>query len=1179
MTFYLHGGKCIAAYLGIMMLGLLGQPAVAEQSWPIPHGPSHEPAPYRYEDHRNDPVPGEFIEDVGACYLYAGSTYLIEPDGTVEIIIHEVVRLNGRKSAAELAEFTAITFDPLFEKATLNAACIHKRDGKKVEIRPRDVHLRDLASDYQSYDPEKQLIITFPGVQVGDVLEVKWTVRGKHPEYRGGYFNRYSFGAVDYPIVLDELRVRMPGEKKLRWVSSGADLAPTITEEKGAHLYRWSMSNTRWLPKDENAPSREELRPHVAFSTYQTWEEVGRWKHESRLECWECKPEVRRLVKEVTGGLDDPIAKARALTYWVKKNIRYVAIGQKHYFTPHHPETVLLNRYGDCKDTSQLLAVMLQEAGLHVELATLGTWGDGQVDENLPSPWGSHGILLVTIGKARHWVDTTASLSPWDFLPRDDRGRLCYLVDSRGNIRLERTPSLTPAENSLEQTTEIEIASDGSSHSTTRITATGLTAINYRDDFLETPSGERKRIVTDDLQDNHSRTRLLSLEMNEENLADLDQPVRFQTGYKIEDHFTGKPREAALSDNEVWSKFLAWNIAYDRKTPFQFYAPFELSHKFLVRLPACYQLESIPRNATVKSRWGSFARTIRPVGSDRRGLEIAFHTVVGNTRVNPSDFDEFRSFQRQMKQNYSVWLTLKPVGDLAEEKKLHARFLKAPEDSANAAILADLLYDHDQHDRAREVIAKALRASPKDPALLERAVWMSKTLEEEEAAQRKLVRLEPDNPSRKIDLAAVLVSRSKHEDARKVLEPILAKESPRHRAHAHYQLARSAYRRDHLKDALNHLDEAERIDADAVDMLRFHILRGQTTEELGQSADAIIAYERALTNREDATFALNKLVLLNLDADRREDALRYLRRYVLAVGGDPDGMIQAAEYYLRLGHDESAHDLASRVLREREDRKAHRILGMLYLARVHYVKAVEHLEQADLNSTALEGLFRALLRLGKLDQCVDRLDEVERVRGVDFALNSTVGDVNRLVKQRETLLSLFTWKEEHKSSWKKAAGIIVCAEEMRRLSYPPSMIRSLVDEALKEVPDFPPALAWAGRIALEQGKLRDARRLADRTLELAPKYYLALYLRGRACLEQGRGVALTDLEKADQLAPSPDAHVKHALADALAQAGRVADALKVQEAAVRLLPQNKEMQEQLGRIRGMLNSEKNRPVE
>src|SRR5207244_3557576 len=130
-----------------------------------------------------------------------------------------------------------------------------------------------------------------------------------------------------------------------------------------------------------------------------------------------------------------------ALTYWVRRNVRYVSAGERHDYTPHAPQKVLANRFGDCKDTSQLLAVMLREAGVAVELATLGAQDDGQVHPDVPSPWGSHAILLATIDGKDHWIDTTASLAGWDFLPRDDRDRLCYLTDDKGKIRLERTPA------------------------------------------------------------------------------------------------------------------------------------------------------------------------------------------------------------------------------------------------------------------------------------------------------------------------------------------------------------------------------------------------------------------------------------------------------------------------------------------------------------------------------------------------------------------------------------------------------------------------------------------------------------------------------------------------------------------------------------------------------------------
>ena len=76
---------------------------------------------------------------------------------------------------------------------------------------------------------------------------------------------------------------------------------------------------------------------------------------------------------------------------------------------------------------------MLREAGIPVELATLGVLDDGQVLEEVPSPWGTHAILLATIDGKQHWIDTTLSLAGWDFLPRDDRDRLCYVIDDKGD--------------------------------------------------------------------------------------------------------------------------------------------------------------------------------------------------------------------------------------------------------------------------------------------------------------------------------------------------------------------------------------------------------------------------------------------------------------------------------------------------------------------------------------------------------------------------------------------------------------------------------------------------------------------------------------------------------------------------------------------------------------------------
>src|SRR5207245_2246430 len=145
-------------------------------------------------------VPADFLDDVPACILYSGSNHLIEPDGTIESISHEITRLGSRKSVEKLGEFRGISYDPAYQKMTLNEARIHKPGGKIVEIEPRHVHLRDVSTDYSTYSSDKQLVISFPSLEVGDVLEVKWTLRGKNPEHFGQFFTRYNFGDVEYPV-------------------------------------------------------------------------------------------------------------------------------------------------------------------------------------------------------------------------------------------------------------------------------------------------------------------------------------------------------------------------------------------------------------------------------------------------------------------------------------------------------------------------------------------------------------------------------------------------------------------------------------------------------------------------------------------------------------------------------------------------------------------------------------------------------------------------------------------------------------------------------------------------------------------------------------------------------------------------------------------------------------------
>jgi tetratricopeptide (TPR) repeat protein len=1137
-------------------------PVRAADDWPVPRGPSREPEPYRYDPKQWKNVPREFLEDSAACFLYSSTTNLVDADGTVEMISHEITRLNGRKAIEKLGEFRHMTYDPSYQKLTLNEARIFKADGRVLGVEPRNAQLRDVSTDYLVYDRDKVLILSLPNLEVGDVFEAKWTVRGKNSEHGGQFFSRYSFGDDNYPVALDEFKVQLPKTMPYRYAVIGEKLSPKVTEDDKTRTYVWSAKNNKRQPQDENLPSRDELRQTVAVSTFASWEEVGKWKQKLRADCWVCNEPLRKAVADITKGISDPTARARALTYWLRRNIRYVSAGEKHDYTPHPPSVVFENRFGDCKDTSQMLAVMLREAGIRVELVTLGTFDDGQVLEEVPSPWGTHAILLATIDGKEHWIDTTSSLSAWDLLPRDDRDRACYLVDDKGKIRLHRTPKVNIDDNRIEQTTQVWIGPDGTTRSEREAKFYGLAAITQRDSFLETPVGERRRIVTSDLQDANSRTRLLTLSLDEAALRDYDQPVKVKTTYEIPAHFSGKPDlEGGISDNKTWGRLLAYNLDYDRAVAMQFYAPFESKHRYIVHLPAAYHLESIPREQAFRCKWGSFTARVKTLGDEHeQTLEVTFTTRLENARIDPAGFDEFRTFQEDVMRGYRVWLTLKPVTEMEDAPLLEATLALTPQDTESAAILARLYLSNNRSADARRVLTQARYYSPDDETLCELAVKAAADRAEEEKAQRELVKRFPNEPKYTLALGTILVDAGRHEQAAAVLEPLASESTPNYRAQSHYQLARGLFMQNKAEEALVHLQDAIKADATSSGVVRVQMLLARVNEKLGKWKDAANAYQEALKINPEVDDALDALVRLSLAAHNRDDALTYLRRYTVQIGDDVSGQLIAADYYLRLERYDEAFDLAARVRAKTFHEKSQRILGLVYLHRREPAEAIKHLDKAEPDAVVVEALLRATMMLGDLHEVQNRLEQVERLASSSAALKKTAEHARSLLQRRDELAKL---SGINSSEGLRALGYIVCGEEVLAEGRNRPLVEAMLNVAFAEGVEIGPAYALRGRLALEQGKLTKALADAERAIALSPKYAPGYFVRGRVRLERQSEGGLADLEKAATLSERKDAEVLHTLADALFRLGRVQEALKTQREAAKLKPTDKEIVDQL----------------
>src|SRR5205085_10794976 len=94
----------------------------------------------------------------------------------------------------------------------------------------------------------------------------------------------------------------------------------------------------------------------LIVSTFDSYASVGLAFDRSAARAAAPSTRVEATARELVRGLSDPRDKAFAIDNWVRENVRYVAVYVGNGgIEPHSAESVLDNRYGDCKDHATLM--------------------------------------------------------------------------------------------------------------------------------------------------------------------------------------------------------------------------------------------------------------------------------------------------------------------------------------------------------------------------------------------------------------------------------------------------------------------------------------------------------------------------------------------------------------------------------------------------------------------------------------------------------------------------------------------------------------------------------------------------------------------------------------------------------------------------------------------------------
>lgn len=368
----------------------------------------------------------------------------LEADG-VSSYMHQV-RVLRQPSGVEQGSQIQIEYDPAYQTLVLHQLAIW-RDGKRIDklsLKAFKVLQRETQLERLVYDGRVTASMVLDDVRVNDRIELAYTLKGQNPVF-GGKFVDFDWGASSATaIAYYRYRLLAPQSRHIQHrfkegvftLSTRAvgDMSETVVQRHGSPQ----------VTLDNAAPAASYLDDAVQWSEFDGWADVATWADHLFSQAVQKSDAVQTQLVELTGSATSDESRVEKVLDFVQSDIRY--FGTEFGVNSHLPadaQTVLKQRYGDCKDKAALLVSLLRAAGMTAEPVLVSTAYRDDADALLPSPLVfDHAIAQLRMGEKTYWLDGTRGRQAGVHLAwRNAEGMGKVLIAKAGQTALTRMPA------------------------------------------------------------------------------------------------------------------------------------------------------------------------------------------------------------------------------------------------------------------------------------------------------------------------------------------------------------------------------------------------------------------------------------------------------------------------------------------------------------------------------------------------------------------------------------------------------------------------------------------------------------------------------------------------------------------------------------------------------------------
>jgi tetratricopeptide (TPR) repeat protein/transglutaminase-like putative cysteine protease len=540
---------------------------------------------------------------------------------------------------------------------------VRKADGTTLVTPPDNVQDLDaeITRSAPFYSDLREKHVAVKGLGKGDVLEFEVHWHATKPLVPGQFWFQYNFQREG--IVLDErIEISVPAGRAVK--VKGPQATQAVTTEKGSRIYSWTYSklqNTKEPESDEKKQTDAALgrlpAPDVQISSFQSWEEVGRWYWALQKNRVEPTDAIRAKAAELTKGMTDDAAKLHALYNFVSLQYRYIGIafGIGRY-QPHAAEDVLTNNYGDCKDKHTLLASLLQASGITLYPALINsTW---KLDPDVPSPAQFDHVIGYLPGKTKDdknkddknndavWLDTTPEVSPFGYLLTPLRDKQALVMEGEESAQLITTPADLPFQGSLAFKIDAKLHDDGTLEAKIEYTVRGEREILLRSAFRRIAEPQWKDLVQQISYGLGFAGTVSDVIASRPEV--MTEPFHFSYSYNRKDYPDWTNHQFTVPGLPFFMPVLR----DDAKDPIWLGSPQESVSDSKVELPKGYKPQ-LPSNVDLKY---DFAEYHASYSQDRGVFIVKRRAVIKLREVPVSELDDYRSFVKNLQNDLNQYV-------------------------------------------------------------------------------------------------------------------------------------------------------------------------------------------------------------------------------------------------------------------------------------------------------------------------------------------------------------------------------------------------------------------------------------------------------------------------------------------------------------------------------------------